>query len=228
MKKKLPILLIIAGILFFAVKNSFFKNDHRKNNLKYTSAIEIPANVERNSIQNIDTTKIIENLCERPVTSNVSASNGLVIRNFVPCNWEENFATEKQGAVTSYSKRDINGLIQMVLLVKELPNLVSSQQKKDFFSLENIKKSAAQVDAISYRKGSLAGLDCQEFIFKTNNLSEAPGVTSYAIHFETIFKNKYITLTYGVAHTDSSQASEVFYQYLPIFKTLSQKFKISN
>ena len=228
MKRKIPISLIIAGVLFFIFKDLFFKNEPKKSNFEFPTTKETPAAYNRNLIQNIDTSQILDNLCERSVTSNVPASTGLEIINFVPCSWEENFATEKQGAVTSYSKRDRNGLIQMVLLVKELPNLVSSQQKKDFFSLENIKKSASQVNAILYQKGSLSGLDCQEFIFKTYNLSEAPGITSYAIHFETIFKNKYITLTYGVAHTDSSQASEVFYQYLPIFKTLSQKFKISN
>lgn len=227
MKRKIPIPLIIAGILFFIFKDFFFRSEPKKSNFKFPSTKEMPATLYKNSIQSIDTSQILNNLCERPVTK-IPASNGLDIKNFVPCSWEENFATEKQGAVTAYSKKDRNGIIEMGLLINNLAHTISLQQRKDFFSIQSLKRAAEEVNAISYRKSSISGLDCHELIFKKDNLAEMPGVTFYAIHFETIFKTKFITLTYGVANKDSTQSKKVFYQYLPVFRILSQKFKISN
>lgn len=230
MKKKIPIPLIIAGILFFIFKDFFFKSEPEKSNFKFSSTKEMPATLYKNSIQNIDTSRILNNLCERAITNNVSVSEKLEIMNFVPCSWKENFETEKKvGVVSAFAVEDNNGkgVIKMALKMTELPYVVSPQQRKEFFSPQSIKKVAEEANAISARKGSLSGLDCHEIIFRKDNLEEAPGGTAYSIHFETIFKTKYIMLAYTVGYMDSVESRKIFYQYLPVFKVLSQKFKIS-
>ncbi|MEO8821617.1 MAG: hypothetical protein ABI374_12285 [Ginsengibacter sp.] len=229
MKRKIPISLIIAGVLFFIFKDLFFKNDQANHNSIFLSTSETPATINKNPIQTIDTNQILNNLCERPISNNVSTSAELEIINFVPCSWEQNFEAEKKvDVVSAYAVADNNGkgVIGMALKMTELPYVVSPQQRKDFFSIQNIKKVAEEANAISARKGLLSGLDCHEIIFKKDNHAEAPEGTAYSIHFETIFKTKYIMLAYTVGYMDSVESRKIFYQYLPIFKALSQKFKI--
>lgn len=226
MKKNIPIPLIIAGVLFFIFKDLFFKSEPKKSNFIFPTAKEISGTYNQNSIQNIDTGVILNNLCNRDISD-----KGIQIINFVPCSWKEDIAIEKKmDAASSYSLLDNNGkgVIEMTLKMSELPYTVSPQQRDAFFNIESIKEAAKAVNAISYQKGSLSGLDCHEIIFKKDNLAEAPEGTSYSIHFETLSKTKYIMLAYSVAYMDSVESRKVFYQYLPVFKALSQKFKISN
>lgn len=229
MKKILPISTIIAFLVLFIFKNSLFRNnrDNKISNFSYASLNHVPDSIDI-AVNNIDTTDILKNLCQRAVSNNVTASTGLEITNYIPCSWNEDFASEKKGAASAYSKADGNGIVEMALLINEIPYTFSPQQRKEFFSLEKIKKVAEEAKAISYRKYLLSGFDCQEIIFKKDNLAGSPGGTSYSIHFETIFKNKYITLSYSVGYYDTAQSRIIFYQYLPVFRTLSQKFKISN
>lgn len=227
MKKKLPIPLLIAGLLFFIFKDQLFKNNQVKQVAK-SSLLKEKSVTNINYTQSIDTNLILNNLCSRPITYKESNSTVLEIINFVPCSWKENYAAEKSGANSSYSENENYGIKQMALIISDIDKGISSKQKKDVFSSENLIKSAEEVNAISYQKSSMAGLDGSEIVFKQDKLPEAPEFTFYVVHFETIFKNKYITLSYTVGNIDSSKSRKDFYEYLPIFKTLSHKLVINN
>src|SRR5665647_3111430 len=113
----------------------------------------------------------------------------------------------------------------MALLIDEIPYKVSEKQIKQTFSIEEIKKTSQEVNAIEYNKSTLSGKDGMKIIYK----KDSTGIrfsTLYTIHFETIFQNKYITLSYSVGCKDKDQCKDIFYKYLPVFQNLYKKFTL--
>ena len=174
---------------------------------------------------NDDTTDILNTLCEREANNDIKTKR-LKIINYVPCEWKEDFVSERKGAVSAFSTSNSLGTIEMALLIDEIPYIVSEKQLKENFSMAEIKKVAEEINAISYSKSLLSGLECQEIIFKKDNPSNDPGSVLYSVHYEAIFDNKYITLSYSVSYHDVKETKKIFYRYLPIFKNLSQRFQI--
>jgi hypothetical protein len=113
----------------------------------------------------------------------------------------------------------------MALLIDQIPYKVSEKHIKQTFSIEEIKKTSQEVNAIEYKKSTLSGLDCMEIIYKKDSTG-ARFSSLYTIHFETILKNKYITLSYGVGCQDANLCKVIFYKYLPVFQYLSKKFVV--
>lgn len=177
--------------------------------------------------QSSDTTDILKNLCQRPITNTALAATGLKIVNFLPCAWREDSLSEKKGAASAYSEVSDSGIIAAALIVKDLPDSLAESRLKDF-SMERTYNFGEQSEVIYYKESSLSGLDCGESVYKINDIVKGVSVITYLLQFETMYKKKYLTLSYSVAFNDATQSKKVFYNYLTIFRTLSQKFKVSD
>ena len=224
LKKKFTVSTIIALFIFFVGKEILFPPVHK--NEAAIEAMNFKKSVDQINSQknNEDTTDILEALCERNINSNAKTF-GLNVINYVPCKWQEDFASEKKGAVSAFYASVSSATVEMALLIDEIPYKVSEKQIKQTFSIEEIKKTSQEVNAIEYNKSTLSGKDGMKIIYK----KDSTGVrfsTLYTIHFETIFQNKYITLSYSVGCKDKDQCKDIFYKYLPVFQNLYKKFTL--
>lgn len=177
--------------------------------------------------QSSDTTDILKNLCQRPITNTALAATGLKIINFLPCAWREDSLSEKKGAASVYSEVSDSGIIAAALIVKNLPDSLAESRLKDF-KVQRGYNFGEQSEVIYYKESSLSGLDCGESVYKINDMVKDERVITYLLQFETMYKKNYLTLSYSVAFNDSTQSKRVFYKYLAIFRTLSGKFRVSD
>ena len=135
--------------------------------------------------------------------------------------------SEKKGAASVYSEVSDSGIIAAAIIVKNLPDSLAEGRLKDF-SVERGYNFGEQSEVIYYNESSLSGLDCGESAYKINDMVNGVKVITYLLQFETMYKKNYLTLSYSVAFNDSTQSKRVFYKYLAVFKTFSQKFKVSD
>ena len=135
--------------------------------------------------------------------------------------------SEKKGAASAYSEVSDSGIIAAALIAKDLLDSLAESRLKDF-SMERTYNFGEQSEVIYYKESSLSGLDCGESAYKINDIVKGVRVITYLLQFETMYKKKYLTLSYSVAFSDATQSKRVFYKYLAIFRTLSRKFEVSD
>ncbi len=163
-----------------------------------------------------------QNLCEYK-TDGTGKSIGLKIKLSIPCQWTQADG-ERPHVVKKFTYILDTATIIQTLVITKLSQAPSKAELDNQLTQVGLKTLCKDLGVfISSKRIKVDAVDGGEIVFKTIRENPVGTIYGYSILYDFFYKDKIISIIYGLGSANDEKAKTLFENYKTLFRSLSSK-----